>query len=135
LASNFRRGEFHFVPLVNDLWKLVCDLDILFLRREAPGELVKSGGDIDNRIKTLFDALRVPSGLSEIGKGASVEHNEDPFYCLLQDDSLITGFRVTTDRLLTPAGSGKVKDDVSLVITVKVLPSRVGIGTVLFLAD
>ncbi len=135
LAEKFSIEGFHFVPLVNDLWKLVCNLDILFLRREAPGKLVNSGGDIDNRIKTLFDALRVPSGLSEIGEGAKADHNEDPFYCLLQDDSLITGFRVTTDRLLTPADSDKVKDNVSLVITVKVIPSQVGIGTVLFLAD
>ena|SRR3990170_1992398 len=111
LANNFSRGGFHFVPLVNDHWKLVCDLDILFLRREAPGELVKSGGDVDNRIKTLFDALRVPSQLSEIGDGVSVEADEDPFYCLLQDDSLIISFRVTTDRLLIPATSDKDKDE------------------------
>jgi hypothetical protein len=37
-----------------------CSIDILFLHRDAPGRIVRSGGDIDNRIKVLFDALRVP---------------------------------------------------------------------------
>jgi hypothetical protein len=34
-------------------------LNILFLRADIPGKVVQSG-DIDNRLKTLFDALRMP---------------------------------------------------------------------------
>jgi len=30
--------------------------------------------------------------------------DENPFYCLLQDDALITGFSVATDRLLDCQG-------------------------------
>src|SRR5262249_4381120 len=47
-----------YVPLVLKDWGMVCDLDILFLRAEPAGNILqrggRGGGDIDNRIKTLF---------------------------------------------------------------------------------
>jgi len=49
-----------FIPIVYEALFLVANLDILFLRPEEPGKIVTQGGDLDNRIKTLFDALRVP---------------------------------------------------------------------------
>ena len=131
LAENYSRCGFRFIPLVHQHWKLLCDIDILFLRRDDPGKLIKSG-DIDNRIKTLFDALRIPQQCSELPDDLEPKQDEDPFYCLLEDDSLITGFRVTTDRLLTPETNRN--DDVSLLMTIKVMPSQIGIGTVAFLA-
>jgi len=80
---------------------LVCRLDILFLRRSPPGEIVKHGGDLDNRLKTLFDALRVPDS---IGDNWQPEGSETPlFFCLLKDDALITEVNVSTDMLLEPA--------------------------------
>lgn len=132
LSQNYSRCGFRFVPLISTHWRLLCDLDILFLRGDEPGKLIKSGGDIDNRIKTLFDALRIPSDLSEIGEKVQPGADEDPFYCLLENDSLIGGFRVTTDRLLYPESAGEDIDDVSLIITVKVFPSEVTMGSVLF---
>ena len=70
------------------------------------------------RIKVLFDALRVPTD-NEI-RGFTPEQDEVPFMCLLEDDSLISEFKVTTDRLLTPAGSGgHPNSDAQLVIHVK----------------
>jgi len=50
--------------------------------------LVTSGGDIDNRIKVLFDGLKMPETVSELG-GVALESEEDPFFCLLEDDNLI----------------------------------------------
>ena len=52
-------------PLVRKKLGLACALDILFLRQEEPGQLVLQSGDIDGRIKTLFDALRIPSKQEE----------------------------------------------------------------------
>jgi hypothetical protein len=117
LARRFDRGGFRFVPLINDMFGMVCELDILFLRRDNPGNLIILG-DIDNRIKTLFDALRVPSNESEVVD--SPEPNEEPFFCLLEDDALITRVNVTTDRLLTPlkGESSHPENDVFLVIHV-----------------
>jgi hypothetical protein len=51
---------YQLFPIVQSSLHMVCAIDILFLRKEAPGELILQGGDIDNRIKTLFDALRMP---------------------------------------------------------------------------
>jgi hypothetical protein len=85
----------------NNKFGLACSLDILFLRRDSPGNLVRSGGDIDNRINTLFDALRRPENGEEVA-GFPPGPNEDPFFCLMETDSLVTEVSVITDRLLLP---------------------------------
>jgi hypothetical protein len=119
MADKHRIGDFRFVPLVGDedtFGPLSCALDILFLRRSKPGALV-SGGDIDNRIKTLLDALRMPQDLNEL-KNIQREAGEDPFYCLMTDDRLVTEIKVTTDQLLMPPEPHRTKD-VNLVIHVR----------------
>jgi hypothetical protein len=95
-------------------------LDILFLRRDGPGSLIKSGGDIDNRLKVLFDGLRMPQGSEELC-GDSPCQDEDPFYCLLEDDKLISKVQVETNWLLTPQGQGERIHDVHLIIRVKTI--------------
>jgi len=64
---NIRCNGNRFVPLVREAAGFTCALDILFLRRDNPGHLIKSGGDIDNRIKVLLDGLRMPKDVSELG--------------------------------------------------------------------
>jgi hypothetical protein len=118
MANQFERCGFHFVPLVSKRLNSACSLKILFLRRENPGDLLTQSGDIDNRIKTLFDALRVPKDGSEIV--GQPEENENPFFCLLEDDCLVTDLSVTTDRLLTPLKEGQHKNEVVLIIQVKI---------------
>lgn len=119
-SGQYERCGFRFIPLVNDQWPDVayCKLDILFLRRDAPGNIIKSGGDIDNRIKVLFDALRIVESCNELG-GAIPGDGEDPFYCLLQDDACITEVKITTDRLFTPIATGGSINDVVLIIRVR----------------
>jgi len=89
------------------------------LRCEPPGYIVDDeSGDVDNRIKVLFDALRMPHGLGELPSTAEPEANERLFFCLLEDDSLITAFRLESERLLYPE---PVSDkEVELVVRVKV---------------
>lgn len=118
VANDFQRYGYRFVPLVSKSGGLSCSLDILFLRRDNPGNLVKSGGDIDNRIKVLLDGLRMPDSEDEIG-GFKPESHEDPFFCLLEDDDLITGMNVNTDRLLLNMSNDENPHDVHLVILVK----------------
>jgi hypothetical protein len=48
----------------------------------------------------LFDALRCPKNEDELPSGIKPSENEDPFFCLIEDDSLITLVTVTCDRLL-----------------------------------
>ena len=88
IANDFAVSGYRFAPLVNKRFGLACSLDILFLRRDEPGDLIH-GGDIDNRIKVLFDALRLPK-LEDVQHISTPQPGENPFFCLLEDDNLIT---------------------------------------------
>jgi hypothetical protein len=95
-----------------------CSVDVLFLRRDVPGGIVRHGGDIDNRLKVLFDALRMPTRANEVDD-VQQPPNENPCcFCLLSDDKYIDQISVTTDRLLTPQESTESIHDVILVIHV-----------------
>jgi hypothetical protein len=101
--SNIRHvGSFRLAPLATEALRLVVELHVTFLRPEEPGKLITQGGDIDNRLKTLFDALRVPKDDSELPPNDPPQADEDPFHCLLEDDNLITAVHVQTERLLDP---------------------------------
>jgi len=101
------------------------------MRRDNPGHLISSGGDIDNRIKVLFDGLRMPHTVAELG-ALPIEKDEDPFFCLLEDDKLITRVAVTTDRLITPLKAPEKINDVCLIIHVTVVnPSSLFAGNLL----
>jgi len=95
-------GGFTSVPLVVERAHLIAELDVTLLRPEPPGSVLTQSGDIDNRLKTLFDALRMPKSTDELPDHDSPEADESPFFCLLEDDNLITHVAVTTDRLLVP---------------------------------
>jgi hypothetical protein len=101
---------FTFAPLLCEKMHAVAELDIKLLWPQAPGSIITSGGDIDNRLKTLFDALKLPSEPTALPAGVSPQSDENPFFCLLEDDSLITRVNVNADRLLetTTAGSSEV---------------------------
>lgn len=98
-------GPFMFIPLVTSHLELTCELDVLMLRTEAPKGVFKAnnGGDLDNRLKVLFDALRVPGGIGELPNGETPEKDkqEQSVFCLLEDDSLITACRVESERLFS----------------------------------
>jgi hypothetical protein len=97
LECPIMRGGKPFLPLVTKVLNLRCTLDILFMH-QGHGQLVHQGGDIDNRIKTLFDALSLPHDQETCPDDITPA---GAFPCLLEDDSLIQGFSVTPDRLLT----------------------------------
>jgi hypothetical protein len=128
LKKQFARGGFNFLPLVLKEFNLVCYLEITMLRQEAPGNILQSGGDIDNRLKTLFDSLARPVNDNQVW--GTPGPDEDPFYCLLEDDSLVTGFEVKTERLLEPLLK---PTDVRLTITAVVRPTKVELGNLSFL--
>lgn len=115
----FPVGPFQFAALVSERINLICELQVLFLRREEPGSVVTQGGDIDNRIKTLLDALRFPKNASELPTGDQPGLDEAPFFCLLEDDNLITRLDVVTDRLLTPGPPS----DVHLIMHIETRPT------------
>jgi hypothetical protein len=119
----------HFVPLVRDSLALFCGLKILYMRKEEPGRLVYQGGDIDNRLKTLFDALSVPNK----DQVAQAPPAASPLYCLLEDDRLVSGVAVETQRLLgQPEANQHV---VRLVIEVDIRVTQARLYNLPFLGD
>jgi hypothetical protein len=116
--------NFNFLPLVLPEFKLLASIDVVFLRRDAPGKAIQAG-DIDNRMKTLIDALRRPKTKVEIGSACPAPcSDENPFYCLLEDDDLLSGFSLTTGTLLDEPIVSDEDDTkkVSLLITVELKP-------------
>ena len=91
-----------FVPLVTLQNRTLARLAITLLRPGSPGQLFHSGGDIDNRLKTLLDALRMPASAQEMPVRPVEDTHDATTYCLLEDDNLIESISVTTDRLLEP---------------------------------
>jgi len=108
-------GAFQFAPLVSERIHMLAELDLTMLRPGPPGELVGHGGDIDNRIKTLLDALRVPREPTALPADDRPSENETPFFCLLGDDRLITHLSIDTDTLLDRPG-----DPAEVVLTLRV---------------
>lgn len=119
LAINYALGEFRFLPLITTKDGLACAIDVLMLRRDQPGGMVSNSGDLDNRLKTLFDALQRPTENDAL-RGCHPEADEDPFYCLLENDRLITDVRIRAEQLLSPVDTEPVAN-VFLLIHVKVL--------------
>jgi hypothetical protein len=117
----------HFLPLIRDSLLLHCGLKILFLRKEEPGRLIQQGGDLDNRLKTLFDAL------SMLNEEQVVDAGEGPIYCLLENDRLISGCSIETQRLLSKPNASV--NEVRLVVEVDVRVSQARAYNQPFLGD
>jgi hypothetical protein len=73
--------------------------NILILFRHQPYRAYNYG-DLDNRVKTLVDGLRMPEQCSELPKDIVSSPDEDPFFVLMDDDRVIYEFRVTTDQAI-----------------------------------
>jgi hypothetical protein len=97
LPSYVHRGGFVFAPFVSSKNHLSGRLSVTIFRPAPVGEIVH-GGDIDNRIKTLFDSLCVPPHENQL-KGI-VPEDGDLFFTVFEDDRLIRGLSVDLDLLL-----------------------------------
>jgi hypothetical protein len=99
IANDYSKCKFRFVPLVRKK-ENACSLNITILFRHEPYRAYNRG-DLDNRVKTLVDGLRMPDQCSEV-TGQLPSEDEDPFFVLMDDDIAIYEFRVTTDQLFVP---------------------------------
>jgi hypothetical protein len=122
VALEYARCGYNFAPLVTERQSPICKIHFLILRADlpGPGHVIESG-DIDNRVKSLFDALRMVRRTEELGSYVTPGPGENPFYCLLEDDSLVTHLSVETDRMLEPIkGTSLDANDARVVITVTI---------------
>jgi len=95
------RNGFTFASVVHRHYHLRARINI-FMQRSGPAGHLIDGGDIDNRLKTLFDALAVPANQQQIPQRWNPAPHQAPLHCLLEDDRLITSVAVDTERLLGP---------------------------------
>lgn len=118
-------GAFTFAPLVTAKMNIVAELHVMILRPEPAGQLLTQGGDIDNRLKTLFDSLTMPRALNALPAGEEPAPDQHPFFCLLEDDNLVTHVSVRTEHLLEPMED---KREVDLTIDVSARPTRLTVS-------
>jgi hypothetical protein len=121
IVSNFSRCGYRFAPLVRREEALLCAVEILFLR-PGPAGSVLNQGDIDNRLSTLFDALSVPQHCEQLASHKAPGDGEDPFFCLLEDDSLVSQVSVETGELLEETDAGLDGNAARVVVTVRLSP-------------
>jgi hypothetical protein len=121
LASEFERFGYRFVPLLRRNNHMVCRIDMLLLLRQTPyGPMLN--GDLDNRVKTLLDGLRMPGQRSEMGPGdTGPTADETEFFVLLEDDASICEFQIRTDQLLAPKRPDQASRDVIALLEVQIM--------------
>lgn len=110
IGKMWNRAGYDFVPLVVPQFALQCSIEILLLRPENL-EVLGEWADLDGQVKTILDALTIPEsavGLSEPDKG------EIPFFCLLQNDKLVSEIKVTADKLLAFPKEVSAKRDTAI---------------------
>jgi len=125
VADAYAAHGFRWVPLIRLANHMACSLNILVLLRREPYQVFSGTerGDLDNRIKTLIDGLRMPRQKTEVGNIQPPVGNE-PFFCLLEDDKAVYEFNVRADRLLAPPRPDQKERDVVAVISVHVTTSE-----------
>lgn len=119
LGVSYARAGYNFVPLVTTKFVLRCSVEILMLRPDRSQVIHEDTADLDGKVKTIFDALQIPANLDATG-GLGPQADETPFYCLLENDNLITEVHVTGDQLLALPGQREPRaSDAFIVIHVR----------------
>lgn len=121
-------GDFSFIPRVTERMSSIAELDIILLQPAKIG-ILHNSGDIDNRLKSLLDALKIPHEPGALPENAMPDENEKPFYCLLEDDSLVSRLNVRTEQWLGRPVNSK---EVLAIIHVKTKLTKIGIGNLGF---
>jgi len=113
----------NFLPYYGRTIGIGVELDIRLLTGMPNKTSIIKSGDLDNRVKRIIDALRIPKP-NEMQKGNISELNR--CYCLLEDDDAVVAIRAKLGTYLS-------SDDpiVSFVyIIVKPMPLRVTVDNI-----
>jgi hypothetical protein len=101
-----------YIPVIDRTLNISCSLHVRIDRPERPGSLFErggeNGGDLDNRIKTLLDALRVPHNVNE-ARRSETRPDLNFCVCLFDDDSMVTSLYIETRPSLRPLPRGHVE--------------------------
>jgi hypothetical protein len=108
-----------YFSAIDRSFDVACSLNVRMDRRERPGHLFETSGentgDLDNRFKTLFDALRMPHSEDE-----ARPNEDDPAksycVCLFEDDSMVSNLTVSTHPSLEELPPGHIKLTIDIEI-------------------
>lgn len=107
-------GGIDFIPVISPSLNLLAELDVQLMHPELLGT---PRADIDNRMKTLLDALRRPQNEHEVPDNAE---RGGKMHVLLDDDHLVTKMTVNTSHWLGATDP----DDLLVIITVNIRASK-----------
>lgn len=112
-----------FVPLVTTWRYLRCDVHVRIYRYEGSkavrGGVLDLNGDIDSKAKSLLDALRMPRDEND---ARVVKPHEGLFFCVLEDDRLVTKLTIETkDKLGKRPDKGKLAE-VDAFVDIHIFP-------------
>lgn len=126
--------DFEFIPLVTKSLCVECALDFRVLR---PTDQAGHISDIDNQVKIISDALKIPRVGDIKDGGLSPGSNEKPFFVLVQDDGLVTKISSINDELLAPICGKDTIDstDVRVSIDVYIRPTLPAVENVIFFSE
>lgn len=96
---------FSVISLVNWHNGLNCELEFVFLGDQ------RGAIDLDNQMKVVFDALRIPQHDAEVPADKHGQDDEELF-CLLEDDSIVKKYSVESRF----GGGGSPPDDELLIL-------------------
>lgn len=122
LSDPYRRnvvGRFLIRPVICARLGIACDLGLTIYSRDPFGAVIQNA-DLDNRLKTLFDALRIPTELELPKEDRNRTPTPDLFWVLLEDDNLITDLSIKSKRLLVPPREEEKESDIELEISLDV---------------
>lgn len=100
------RGK-RFVSLVCANNGLFAELNVTMLRPDPTNNLIVEG-DIDNRLKVLFDVLSVPRK-EQLPTDWTPTSDQEPVYCLLEDDQRITRVSLQTHQWFDAPAEDRVR--------------------------
>ncbi len=103
-APDFRRrhGKRTYLPIVSEAIYLRARLNVRLLSGLDQHQPSYAKGDIDNRVKSLLDALSAPTQASRIPAAAPFRDT----ICFMSDDSLVDELTVSTAPLLAVGNPG-----------------------------
>jgi hypothetical protein len=124
---------YNFVPLVTQVQEVHVELKIRLYRKNQG--ILFQGGDLDNRLKTFFDALQVPKDSSQVPTGPESSQPSEHWptvFCLMDNDNLVTKLTIESFKLLTeiPAEYKSVQNYVELDLDVIIHPITPMMGTI-----
>jgi hypothetical protein len=115
-------GGYDYVPIVHYGHRAHCHLAIRVHSLRAPGGIIHSGADLDNRLGVVIDALKMPDPTGPYDESNST--GEEPMmFCLLENDDLVTKISIESFRLLSDDPEAAKPEYIDLDIDVHIVPA------------